>query len=253
LQQVLDEIKPRLADHPEYITLSGSGEPTLYSRLEELIAGIKAMTETPIAVITNGSLLWKPEVRRELLGADLVIPSLDGCNIENIEKVNRPCPEITFERLLDGLIVFRKEFKGQYWLEVFLLDGLNASNEEVAKIADYVRQIGPDRVQLNTVSRPPAESFAGGISRQRLEHLAQLFDPPAEVIADFKSAHKQEEYKVGREEVFGLLKRRPCSIEDIIDGLSMHRHEVIKHIEQLLRENRLRKIEREGKIYYQAV
>ncbi len=253
LQQILDELKTRLADRPDYITLSGSGEPTLYSRLEELITGIKSMTDIPVAVLTNGSLLWKPDVRREILGADLVVPSLDGSNARHLEKVNRPCPEITFERLLEGLIAFRKEFKGQYWLEVFLIEGINASNEDINEIADCVRRINPDHVQLNTVTRPPAESWARSVSKQRLEEIAPMFDPPAEVIADFKSIHEQEEYKVGQNEVFTLLQRRPCSVEDISGGLGMHRNEVVKYVEHLLEENKIRKIERDENTYYLAV
>ncbi len=119
LDAVLAELRGKLASQPDYITLSGSGEPTLYSRLDELIDGIRAMTEVPIAVLTNGSLLWQPEVRSKLLRAHLVIPSLDAGDERTFQAIDRPHGTISFKRMLWGLIDFRREYQGQYWLEVF--------------------------------------------------------------------------------------------------------------------------------------
>jgi len=125
IEDVLNETAERLAEgvEPDYITLSGSGEPTLYSRLDELIAGIRRLTRTPVAVLTNGSLLWFPEVRRGLLEADVVIPSLDGGSEDLFQTVNRPHPDLDFAEVLSGMGLFREEFGGQIWLEVFLLSG----------------------------------------------------------------------------------------------------------------------------------
>jgi wyosine [tRNA(Phe)-imidazoG37] synthetase (radical SAM superfamily) len=121
LDAVLDELKLKLASRPDYITLSGSGEPTLYSRLGELIEHIQAMTEVPVAVLTNGSLLWQKPVRDALALADLVMPSLDAPDHDRFEFINRPHPDITFKRLLEGLEAFRREFSGKYWLELMLV------------------------------------------------------------------------------------------------------------------------------------
>lgn len=233
LEDVLDELKQKLATRPDYITLSGSGEPTLYSRLEELIDRIRTMTDIPIAILTNGSLLWQEEVRRQLTNADLVIPSLDAGHSGMFQTVNRPHRSISFNQMLDGLIAFRQEHHGQYWLEVFLLAGLTDSDEAVRSINDCVRRIGPDRVQLNTATRPTAEASAVMVARSRMEELAKLFDPPAEVIADYRGVHAQSDFAAGREAVLETIQRRPCTLEDIAAGLGMHRNEVVKYIEEL--------------------
>jgi len=252
LDEVVAELRTRLSSQPDYITLSGSGEPTLYSRTGELIDRIKAMTDVPVAVLTNGSLLWQEAVCAQLLNADLVIPSLDAGDEAMFHAVNRPHKDISFERMLAGLIDFRREFRGQYWLEVVLLAGHNAIAAEVDKLVNCVRLIKPDRVQLNTATRPPAEDYAVTVERQHLNELAAMFDPPADVIADYRGVHQQREFAAGRECVLELLRRRPCSIDDIADGLGMHRNEVVKHIEELMTRNMLERQSISGRPYYRA-
>jgi len=219
LDRVLEELAEKLSSKPDYITLSGSGEPTLFSRVDELIDRIKAITEVPVAVLTNGSLLWQEDVRHQLMNADLVVPSLDAGDEAMFRLVNRPHHEISFEQMLDGLIAFRREFRGEYWLEVFVVGAYTAIGGELAKAAKCVDRIKPDRIQLNTVTRPPAEKYALGVSPGRLAELASTFRLPAEVIADFRGVHRQAEFVAGRKEILDMLRRRPCSIDDIADGL----------------------------------
>jgi len=252
LDEVVAELKTRLSSQPDYITLSGSGEPTLYLRTGELIDHIKAMTDVPVAVLTNGSLLWDRAVSEQLMNADLVIPSLDAGDEAMFQAVNRPHEDVFFERMLDGLIEFRRLFRGQYWLEVFLLAGHNAIIAEVQKIADCVSLIKPDRVQLNTATRPTAEDYAVMVERRRLDELAAMFDPTAEVIADFQGVHRQREFAAGRESIMELLRRRPCSIDDIADGLGMHRNEVVKYVEELSAEKAIEHSSVADKLYYKA-
>lgn len=252
LEAILAELKDELTSRPDYITLSGSGEPTLYSRLDELIAGIRSMTDIPVAVLTNGSLLWQEEIRRQLKEAHLVIPSLDAGHSEAFQRIDRPHESITFERMLQGLIDFRKEFSGQYWLEVFFLTGYNDMDSEVERLADWVRQIRPDRVQLNTATRPTAENYAVMVNRTKMDELARRFDPPAEVIADYLGVHAQSDFKAGRENVLEMIQRRPCSLEDIVAGLDMHRNEVVKYIEELDAEGLLEKQYTCEKLFYRG-
>jgi len=253
LEDVLAELEPKLSSQPDYITLSGSGEPTLFSRAGELIRRIKAMTSIPVAVLTNGSLLFDKGVRAELLDADLVVPSLDAGNESTFRLVNRPHEDVSFDRMLEGLIAFRGEFRGHYWLEVLLLDGYTTADDELAALAGCVERIRPDRVQLNTVTRPAAEEFAVGVSRRRLLELAGAFDPPAEVIADFRKVSRQAKSAAGRQEVLDMLRRRPCSVQDLADGLGMHRNEVLKYVAQLSAENRLESTSTPRGRYYRAV
>jgi len=252
LDDVLAELKEKLSSRPDYITLSGSGEPTLYSRNDELIDRIKAMTDAPVAVLTNGSLLWQQDVRRQLMNADLVIPSLDAGDELMFRLVNRPHDDVSYDRMLAGLVEFRQQFPGDYWLEVFVLGAYTAMEPDFAKLVESVHLIGPDRTQLNTVTRPPAEGFAIGLSRQRLAELATMFQPPAEVIADARGAHASAESAAGREDILDLLRRRPATTDDVALGLGMHRNEVVKHLEHLSTAGLVLQTQTEGRLFYHA-
>lgn len=247
---VLDELKRKLATRPDYITLSGSGEPTLHSGLGEIIEHIQAMTKTPVAVLTNGSLLWQPEVRAELAQADVVMPSLDAGDDLLFRAVNRPHPEITFEKLVTGLEQFRHEFPGQYWLEVLLLAGHTALPAHVQKIAELVRRIQPDRVQLNTAVRPPAEDFAMPVPQSRLAELARLFRPKAEVIAEYCWQGKRIATDASQQAILELLRRRPCTEDDVAGGLAMRPIEAAKHLAQLEAAGRIVSQQHGGEVYY---
>ncbi len=252
LDVVLAEVKEKLAAKPDYITLSGSGEPTLYARLGALIDGIRAMTDTPIAVLTNASLLWQEEVRRELRDAHLVAPSLDAGSAGMYEAVNRPHAEATFDRLVSGLVDFRREYAGQMWLEVLLVGGYTADVAEVERIRQCVNAIRPDRVQVNTVVRPPAESYAAGVTPERLQALAELLDPKAEVVCDFQGVHRRAEFAATAQTVLQMLERRPCTVNDVAEGLGIHRNEAIKYIEDLASAGRAEAVQSASCIYYRA-
>jgi len=249
---VIDQLKAKLSSKPDYITLSGSGEPTLYSRLEELIFKIKEITNVPVAVLTNGSLLWLPEVRNALKSADLVVPSLDAGRSQIFQYVNRPHSDITFSKMLDGLVKFRDEYSGNYWLEVFLLAGVTTPDAEISRLANYINSICPDKVQVNTVTRPPAEDFADRVPEIQLKTLAAKLYKNAEVIADYSNVHKQQDFLARRKDVLTLLKRRPCSIEDISSGLCLHRNEVVKYVEELSSEGEIEAKPQNKQLYYKA-
>ena len=184
----------------DYLTFSGSGEPTLHSGIGKIITGIKGLTRgvvadhrarhcaqgaqpgIPLAVITNGSLLYRAEVRDELMTADIVLPSLDAADEEAFLKLNRPAENISFEAMLDGLRQFSLDYRGDLWLEVFLLAGVNDSDEHIEKLAALLGTISHDKVQLNTVSRPPGEKVEG-VSVKRLEQIRERLGEKAELVA----------------------------------------------------------------------
>ncbi len=236
VEGVMDELKEKLSTHPDFITLSGSGEPTLYLRIGELIDAVHGATKIPVAVITNGSLLSDREVRRQLLKADVVLPSLDAGDERTFRAVNRPHESISFEQTVHGLVTFRKEYGGQYWLEVLLLAGITDTPERVRKIAEIAKRIGPDRVQLNTCVRPGADPSARMVDRRRLLQLARLFSPEAEVIADYPSAFSDEADTADREAILEMLARRPCTAADVAAGLAIHPTDAIKALDELTRE-----------------
>lgn len=149
--KVIEEIK-RLSDiHPDYITFSGRGEPTLAINLGKTIKAIKKLRQEPIAVLTNSSLLYRKDVRRELLLADLVIAKLDVSSQELLEKINQPASKIRLSTILDGLKQFRKEYRGKLALQIMFTE----NNREIAKdIARLAKDLHPDQIQLCTPIRP---------------------------------------------------------------------------------------------------
>jgi wyosine [tRNA(Phe)-imidazoG37] synthetase (radical SAM superfamily) len=230
IDAVLDELKRKLTCRPDYITFSGSGEPTLHSRLGEIIQLIRAMTEVPVAVLTNGSLLWRKEVRAAVALADVVLPSLDAPDPKRFKFINRPHPEITFARLVEGLEAFRREFSGQYWLEVMLLGGYTSLPAQVRQLANWARRIRPDKVQLNTAVRPPAEEYAMVVPPERLAQLARMFELPTEVVAEHRGRRVSAQVQASGEAILALLLRRPCTVEDIAHGLGMKPSEAVKSL-----------------------
>lgn len=254
VETLLGEVRRRLKQRPgvDCITLSGSGEPTLYSELEPLIRGIRKQTNIPVAVLTNGSLLWDGQVRRAIGRADLVIPSLDAGNSRDFLRVNRPVEGIGFDAMVDGLRRFREFYRGRLWLEVFLLEGLTANQESVRAMAALARAIGPDKVQLNTVARPPVEACALAVPRARMLELAGLFAGGAEVIAEYAPPACGADSAGSQGDVLGLLRRRPCTLEGVAAGLAMHRNEAVKHLEHLAADGLVTIQENEGGIFYVA-
>jgi wyosine [tRNA(Phe)-imidazoG37] synthetase (radical SAM superfamily) len=185
------------------------------------------------------------------LGADLVIPSLDAGDAATFQQVNRPHPAVSFERMLGGLEEFRRGFRKPVWLEVLLLKGLTATAAQIKKISDLVERINPDRVQLNTATRPPSEDFALPLSLEELEQAAREFRRRAEVIVDRYAAHHDEYHRACREDILNVLRRRPCTLEDVATGLGLHPNEVVKYLDGLVRQHVL-VCERGGKqVFYQ--
>ncbi len=253
---VLAGLKAKLAQgpKPDYISLAGSGEPTLHARIGDLIAGIKLLTRVPVAVLTNGSLLWMPDVREALMEADLVMPSLDAGDEPMFQRVNRPHPEILFEVMVDGLAAFTARFRKLVWLEVLLVEGLTGNEKEAEKIAALARRIQPGRVQLNTVSRPPADASVMPVSASQLAALCRLFPKTVEVISD---AIPQNPLPAGLaavtdQEILDLLARRPCTPQGVAAGLNLHLQEATKRLHALMKAGKIAVLRKDDELFYQV-
>jgi wyosine [tRNA(Phe)-imidazoG37] synthetase (radical SAM superfamily) len=234
----------------DYVTLSGSGEPTLHSGIGEVIQMIKGLTSIPVAVLTNGSLLYRSRVRERILQADLIIPSLDAGSEPLFRLVNRPHSSLSLEKLVKGLIRLREEFSGAYWLEVMLLGGISALDSEVQEIAEVVAAIRPHRIQLNSVRRPPAEAFAYPVSREKLEYFKSFFSGKAEVIEERVWHRGDSPFHASEDAILSLLKRRPCSLDDICAGLGGHRSEIGKYLGRFMEKGWVRSQVQKGEAYY---
>ncbi|MFN2103997.1 MAG: radical SAM protein [Candidatus Promineifilaceae bacterium] len=185
-EDILAEVEEALARHLpgeiDWLTFVGSGEPTLHSGLGKLIAGVKAMSDLPVAVITNGALLYVPQVRVALLEADAVLPSLDAGSPRLYRQINRPHPETTFERLVNSLILFRQEYKGKLWIEVMLIQDLNDSDQALDDLAALLKRIQPDEIHINLPTRPPAETWVKPADESTLLKALVKFSDTARVI-----------------------------------------------------------------------
>ena len=236
--EIIAEIDEYLASEErcsrvDVFTITAGGEPTLHSGIGEIIAYLKKRTGKPVVVLTNGTTLHLKAVRRDLCQADIVIPSLDTVMPASLRKLNRPASCFNLEEAVEGLVTFSHEFSGRLWLEILIARDINDTEEEVLALREVIKRMRIDRVQLNTVVRPPLLSYARPVSGQRLLAFAQLLSweggPLVEVIADVPKADdttaKQDtkEDTKGtlrtpqeiRQEVLTMLKRRPCTEEDI--------------------------------------
>lgn len=257
VKDVLDELEEKLAETPapDYISLAGSGEPTLNSGIGDLVAGIKRLTDIPVAVLTNGSLLWNREVQDAIMKADLVMPSLDAGDENIFINVNRPHPGIAFGKLVDGLVEFAGRFSKPVWLEVFLLAGVTGILSEVHKIAALAKRIRPKKVQLNTVSRPPCEEFAFPVHRDQMKSFVKMFEIEAEIISEERSSESFSRNSVAifDADILRLLERRPCTVMDISSGLGLHVTEVTKKIEPLIQKGKVISVRQNGALFYKVV
>lgn len=251
--EVLREIKKALqsGQRIDYITFSGSGEPTLNSAIGEIIQKIKKMTSIPVAVLTNGTLLARQEVREALLASDLVVPSLDAATQDVFLKINRPHSTLKIEEIIEGLRKFRQEFKGSLWLEVMLVKGVNDSPDHIKKLKQAIIKINPDKIQLNTVIRPPAEKFARPLSLKELEKIKQILGQKYEIIAPFEKKEQPAVSENIREAIHSLIKRRPVTLSDISSSLGKHKNEIIKHLNALLEEDKVKGVVHKGQRYYE--
>lgn len=250
VEMVLAQARAGLERRPDVITLAGSGEPTLHSGIGDVIAGLKGLTSAPVVVLTNGSLLMDPQVRRDLAAADIVIPSLDAPSEGLYQLVNRPHRDLHLSEIIDGMVAFRQEYGGQIWLEVMLLAGITGIADEVERLAGLATRIGPDRIHLNTAVRPPAESYVDPVPEQALHVFAESFTPPADVVARRPCA--TVEGHATREDVLALLSRRPCSTADVAAGLGIHYDEALKTLAALVDEGAISPHTYEGAVFYAA-
>jgi len=222
----------------DYITLAGSGEPTLHSGFGKLIDFIHANSDIPVALLTNGTTLYSPDVRESAAKADVVKVTMSAYDQESFARLHRPCEGVTFNKLLNGTYAFRRDFKRSLWIEVFLVDGINSDIENVRRIAELTKQIKPDKTQLNTCVRPPCEETAVAVSKDKMDELSRLFEPPAEVISEFRSNCPIIE--VNEIDIIEMLRRRPCTAVQVAESFDMHLNEVSKYIGKLLRKGVIR-------------
>jgi len=251
-KEILKQIKEVLdsGTRVDHITFSGSGEPTLNRSIGPLIKAIKKMTPVPVAVLTNATLLSRKPVRESLLGADVVVPSLDAATPELFRKVNRPNPSLKVGKMVEGLRAFRREFKGKIWLEIMLVKDINDSRDHIRKLARAVAAIKPDRVHLNTVVRPPAEKYARPLTTGALQRIQREIGADAEIAADFKKTKQTTAQGSTEEAILAMVRRRPVTAKEIAASLGKQEAVIRRSLSSLLRWRRIRQSKHKGRIYF---
>jgi wyosine [tRNA(Phe)-imidazoG37] synthetase (radical SAM superfamily) len=249
LSQIKDDLNSEL--RVDYITFSGSGEPTLNSALGKLITEIKKITSIPVAVLTNSSLLSRKSVREALREADVVVPSLDAATQEVFNNINRPHPSLKTEKIIAGLKKFRQEFKGSIWLEVMLVKSINDSPSHIQKLKEVIEEIKPEKVQLNTVVRPPSEEFARPLSSKELEKIKEALGENCEIIAEFEKKIQIPQAENLEEAILSMIQRRPLTLSDISTSLGKHKNEIRKYLGFLLKKGKIKLVIHKNIKYYE--
>lgn len=248
---VIQELKETLEGlKPDYVTFSGSGEPTLHSEIDRVVAFVRGFGDVKIALLTNGSLLWKEEVRERVLGAHLIMPTLSTVFEETFRAIHRPHPDLRLSKIIEGLRDLRRSYSGLLGLEVMILAGLNDSQKEIEALKREIDMISPDRIYLNTVVRPPADPRALPLDRKRLEDIKTLFGSKAEIIADVAPRRKRQELGRLDETIMEMARRRPVRVEDVANALNRSSDEVERVMMELTMKGALSGREHLGKTYY---
>lgn len=250
-EQVIGEIEEHLTrTSPDVITLAGSGEPTLYSDIDRVIASIKEITDIPVALLTNGSLLWKDEVRERVQGAHIIMPTLTSAYDQTFKRIHRPCAGIELSHVVEGFRRLRRSYTGHIHLEVVLLAGINDTPQEVAGLASLIQELHPDRIQINTVVRPPSDPSARPLPRERLEEIRGSFGGSAEIIVDAPKQAESQPSDRWVDHCMDMVKRRPLRSVDIAHALNLPLNQVEDLIRGLVFKGYVREREHQGEIYY---
>lgn len=211
LEVIIQEFKDYLKEIDDFdvVSIVGEGEPTLYSRLGELIDQIKTIVDKPVAVITNSALLYEKDVQEALMKADIVLPSLDAYNEEVYKKVDRPFGKLDFNRELNGLIEFSKLYKGELWLEVMLVKNMNSSRKDIDEFKKIIDKINHDRVYINTPVRPPAESFVQVADSDEINYAVEKLNGIS--IDKLTSGSFFSEIPDNYEAILNIIRRHPMT------------------------------------------
>ncbi|MBN1431447.1 MAG: radical SAM protein [Methanomicrobiaceae archaeon] len=249
--EIIEELDDYLSESPklDFITFSGSGEPTLHSGIGEITRFIKGNYPAyRVALLTNGSLFFDKSVRDEVMDLDVIIPSLDSATEKGFMKIDRPCSSLKVEDIISGLVELRKEFKGEFWLEIFVVPGLNDTKEELSALSESVHRIVPERVQLNTLDRPGVVDWIRAATHEEMEAFAAGLEYEGVEITGRPSSRSGVESFSGDavECIMQTISRRPGTVEDLSSVLGMHPNEVNKYIQLLMEEGRIRE-KREGR------
>ena len=253
--EIIDEMKDAIIENEDkfdYITFVGSGEPTLYKDLGDLIIAAKKFSEKPVCVITNGALLFEKEIQEALIHADVVLPSLDAGDKKSFIKINRPHPSIKFENVIKGFTDFKKKFTGKFWIEIMIMRRINDSREELLKIKDIIDKIKPERIDINVPIRPPAETWVRIPNKNVISLLNEVFN-------NYNNINFPEMGKFGvfsldfEKEILSIIERHPMRQEQILETFSSEKFnekDILIQLDEMESENKIKKYVYNNQIFW---
>ncbi len=251
VDQVIAQAGERLSTcSPDAVTLAGSGEPTLHSEIDRVIDGLHAITDIPVALLTNGSLLWDDAVRRRVQEADIVMPTLCSGREEAFRRIHRPHKELDLAAIVAGLQRYRRECRGRLFLEVVLLAGINDTDDELKELRAVIEDVSPEKIQLNTVVRPPSDERAKSLDMERLLEIKDFFGETAEIVVDAPLARKALMSDSVASTLVDMVKRRPLRLPDMAASLGLSIERVQEVVKGLRIKGYLQEKEHSGEIFY---
>jgi wyosine [tRNA(Phe)-imidazoG37] synthetase (radical SAM superfamily) len=251
VKEIVDTIK--FVEKVDFVTFSGSGEPTLNENLGAMIKEVKKSVNTPIAVITNSSSLWIEEVRNDLFNADVVLPSLDAASDEVFKSINRPQANLELTFIIEGIKSLKKDYKGRIWLEIMLIKGVNDTPDELQKLRFILNDLKVDKIHLNTVTRPPSEKNAGPLNRKELEKIKKFFGDNCEIISSFEKNGVHKEQEGWARTIVDILKRRSLTVQDIIRITGTSSFRIHEELDTMEKKGSIKAYRLGNDIYYTAV
>ncbi|WP_456409354.1 radical SAM protein [Caldithrix abyssi] len=255
VEKVINELEHYFTNNPQpdFVTFSGSGEPTLHNGIDKILSFLKKQAGPfKTAVLTNGTLFYDEQVRAQLSQADVVIPSLDAAIETTFKRINNPHPDLELKKIIQGLIQFRREFSGKIYLEIFIVPGVNTSRSNLLALKETILCIKPDRVQLNTLDRPGSVASIRAATAGEMQRILRFWQiPEAEIIA---SAPVRQKYTAFRRDIesaiLETIARRPCTLEDLQKILGLHPNEINKYLDVLENKGKILLILQERGFFY---
>ncbi len=264
LPDVIKELNEYIEKNPklDYITFSGAGEPLLYSKIGDLINYIKAKyPQYKLALITNSSHIHRADIREELLKLDMIMPSLDAVDQDIFEAINRPHEDITIKDIIKNLIEFNQHFPGEMWLEIFFVPGINDSQDELTRMREVIKEIIPERVQLNSLDRPGTEPWVVQEDKEKLEEIKSFFqaDLSDNILVEIIKKVDKKLYDENpgslevEEKIISTIRRRPCTAQDMSQMLNVHINAINKVLHKLIEEKKIEGVHQERGIFYKLI
>ncbi|HHF53275.1 MAG TPA: radical SAM protein [candidate division WOR-3 bacterium] len=253
-EEILSEIKQAIKIHKEdidYITFVGEGEPTLCKSLGWLIKEVKKITSLPVAVITNGALLYREDVREELLPAEVVMPSLDTAKEHTFRRLNRPHRDLDIKSIIQGMIQFRNIFIGRFWVEIMLVRGINDTEKELLALKEALEKIKPDRIYINVPIRPPAEKWVEIPDEEALVRAHSILGDVFIVANKEEGRFDTRGFSNLEDAIISITRRHPMRRSQIRDILQRYGEENFEEImDRLIKEGKLKEIKYRNDTFY---